>query len=298
MGKLAAGHRKAVGGRRAHDAGSYGREEAHSAGSVLLELRDAWAHYGGRCALERVSFRLAPGQRLAVVGPNGAGKSTLLKLIAGLLRPSSGAVRVSGSDPDRHVCIAYIEQHAAVNWRFPATVEDVVAMGRVARVRYFRYLRRRDRAIVAEAMERVAIGELRRRPIAELSGGQQRRMFIARALAQEAEIMLLDEPYAGLDAEASRQLTATLDAVGSAAALMVATHDLGIAERLGRVLLLNRRLVAAGAPDEVLAPGHLAAAYGANLRRIDADGGGYALPDSHCDHAVHANGPPRSARAV
>lgn len=277
--------------------GSYGREGAHTAGSVLLDLRDVWAHYGGRCALERVSFRLAPGQRVAVVGPNGAGKSTLFNVIAGIMRPSSGSVRVSGSAPDQHVCIAYIEQHAAVNWRFPATVEDVVAMGRIARVRYFRYLRRRDRAIVAEAMERVAIGELRRRPIAELSGGQQRRMFIARALAQEAEIMLLDEPYAGLDAEASRQLTATLDAVGSAAAVMVATHDLGIAERLGRVLLLNRRLIAAGAPGEVLAPHHLAAAYGANLRRIDAAGGGYALPDTHCDHAVHTNGPLRNTRA-
>ena len=271
--------------------GSYGREEAHDAGSVLLELRDVWAHYGARCALERVSFCLAPGQRLAVVGPNGAGKSTLFNVIAGLLRPSAGAVRVSGSAPDQHVCIAYIEQHAAVNWRFPATVEDVVAMGRVARVPYFRYFGRRDRAIVAEAMERVAIGELRRRPIAELSGGQRRRMFIARALAQEAEIMLLDEPYAGLDAEASRQLTAALDVIGAAVAVMVATHDLGVAERLGRVLLLNRRLIAAGAPDEVLAADHLAAAYGANLRRIDAADGGFALPDSHCDHAVHVDGP-------
>ena len=289
----AAGQAAAAAGRPAHATGSYGREAAHAAGSVLLELRGVWAHYGGRCALERVSLRLAAGQRTAVVGPNGAGKSTLFNVIAGTLRPSAGSVRVYGSAPDRHVCIAYIEQRPAINWRFPVTVEDVVAMGRIARVRYFRYLRRRDRAIVAEAMERVAIGRLRRRPIGELSGGEQRRMFIARALAQEAEIMLLDEPYAGLDAEARRQLTATLDAIGASVAIMVATHDLGVAEWLGRVLLLNRRLIAAGAPDEALAANHLAAAYGANLRRIDA-GGGYALPDSHCDHPVQ---PPQSAGA-
>ena len=158
-------------------------------------------------------------------------------------------------------------------------------MGRIARVRYFKYPGRRDRAIVADAMERVGVGRLRGRQIGELSGGERRRMFIARALAQEAEIMLLDEPYAGLDAEASRQLSATLDSIGESMAILVATHDLGVAEHLGRVLLLNRRLIAAGAPPEVLVAKHLAAAYGANLRRID---GGFALPDSHCDHALHA----------
>ena len=262
-------------------------EPVHVVGSAMLDLRGVWAHYGGRCALEDVALRLAAGERIAVVGPNGAGKSTLFKVIAGSLPLSAGSVRFYGSDPGRHVCIAYIEQHANINWRFPATVEDVVAMGRIARVRYFRYLGRRDRAIVADAMERVAIADLRHRQIGELSGGQQRRMFIARALAQEAEVMLLDEPYAGLDADASRLLSATLDSIGESIALMVATHDLGVAEHLGRVLLLNRRLIAAGAPDEVLVPEHLAVAYGSNLRRIDGAGSGYALPDGHCDHGVH-----------
>ena len=253
----------------------------------MLDLRGVWAHYGGRCALEDVSLRLGAGERIAVVGPNGAGKSTLFKVIAGTHSPSAGSVMFYGSDPGRHVCIAYIEQYANINRRFPATVEDVVAMGRIARVRYFRYRGRRDRAIVAEAMERVAIADLRHRQIGELSGGQQRRMFIARALAQEAEIMLLDEPYAGLDADASRMLTATLDSIGDLIALMVATHDLGVAEHLGRVLLLNRRLIAAGAPDEVLAPEHLAAAYRSNLSRMDRERTDYALSDSPGDHGVH-----------
>ena len=238
-------------------------------------------------------MHMAAGERIAVVGPNGAGKSTLFKVIAGILRPSAGTVRVSGSNPDRHVCIAYIEQQADINARFPATVEDVVAMGRIARVRYFRYPGRRDRAIVADAMERVAIAGLRRRQIGELSGGQRRRMFIARALAQEAEIMLLDEPYAGLDADASHQLTETLDAVAESMAVMVATHDLGVAEHLGRVMLLNRRLIAAGAPEEVLVAEHLAAAYGTDLRRMDARAA-YPLPDSHCDQATHVGAPQQS----
>ncbi len=202
-------------------------------------------------------MHLAAGERIAVVGPNGAGKSTLFKVIAGILRPSAGTVRVSGSNPDRHVCIAYIEQHANINARFPATVEDVVAMGRIARVRYFRYPGRRDRAIVADAMERV------------------------------------DEPYAGLDAEASHQLTETLDAVAESMAVMVATHDLGVAEHLGRVMLLNRRLIAAGAPEEVLVAEHLAATYGTDLRRMDARAA-YPLPDSHCDQAIHAGAPQQS----
>ena len=246
-------------------------EPAVADGSAMLDLRGVWAHYAGRCALENVSLRLGAGERVAVVGPNGAGKSTMFKVMAGTLAPSAGSVCVYGSDPGRHVCIAYIEQHADINWRFPATVEDVVAMGRIARVRYFRFLGRRDRAIVAEAMERVAIADLRRRQIGELSGGQQRRMFIARALAQEAEVMLLDEPYAGLDADASHLLSETLDSIGESIAVMVATHDLGVSERLGRVLLLNRRLIAAGTPDEVLAPQHLGAAYGRNLRRIEGE---------------------------
>ena len=323
----------------------HGREPAHAAGTVMLNLEAVSAYYnGGRaadhrasgahatghsatgqganaapvtgvratgvrttgvrttgvratrvrangyCALENISLHLAAGERLAVVGPNGAGKSTLFKVITGIHRPAAGTVQVYGSAPNRHVCIAYIEQNPSLNWDFPVTVEDVVAMGRIARVGYFRFAGRRDRALVTEALERVAIADLRRRQIGELSGGQQRRMFIARALAQEAEIMLLDEPFAGLDADAHAQLAETLDALSDRIALMVATHDLGVAERLGQVLLLNRRVIASGPAAEVLVADHLAAAYGNNVRRLDADGTGYLLPDSHCDHGEEVAG--------
>ena len=265
-----------------------GRESPHTPGTALLDVDSLSVDYDGRIAIEGVSMHVRSGQRIAVVGPNGAGKSTLFKVLAGIHRPSAGTVRIYGSDPGRHVCIAYIEQNADLNWRFPATVEDVVAMGRIARVGYFRYLRGADRAIVAAAMERVAILSLRRRQIAELSGGQRQRMFIARALAQQAELLMLDEPFVGLDADAHGQLEATLSALGDSVTVLLATHDLGVAERIGRVALLNRRLIAYGTASEVLVADHLAEAYGSNLRRVDADGKQYALPDSHCDHGVPA----------
>lgn len=272
-----------------------GRESPHAPGTALLDVDSVSAHYDGRIAIEKVSMHVGAGQHIAVVGPNGAGKSTLFKVVAGIHRPTTGMVRIYGSDPDRHVCIAYIEQNPDLNWRFPATVEDVVAMGRIARVGYFRHLRRADRAIVAGAMERVAIAPLRRRQIAELSGGERQRMFIARALAQQAELLMLDEPFVGLDAGAHRQLEATLGSLGDTVTVLLATHDLGVAERIGSVALLNRRLIGYGPASEVLVADYLAEAYGSNLRRIDADGKQYALPDSHCDHGVAAEAFP-SAR--
>ncbi|MCY4376549.1 MAG: metal ABC transporter ATP-binding protein [Spirochaetaceae bacterium] len=262
----------------------HGRESPHEPGTALLDIEAVSAGYDGRSALEAVSMQVTAGQRIAVVGPNGAGKSSLFKVVAGVHRPATGTVRVYGSDPGGHVCLAYIEQSADLNWRFPAMVEDVVAMGRIARVGYFRRLRRPDRAIVAAAMERVAITPLRRRQIGELSGGQRQRMFIARALAQQAELLMLDEPFAGLDADASRQLEATLDALGDTVTVLLATHDLGVAERMGRVALLNRRLIGCGPASEVLVADRLALAYGSNVLRIDRDGSRFALPDSHCDH--------------
>ena len=260
-----------------------GRDPAHPAGAVLLDIDRVSADYDGRRALDEVSMRVTAGRRIAVVGPNGAGKSTLFKVVAGIHRPVAGTVRVCGCAPDRHVCIAYIEQHADINWRFPATVEDVVGMGRIARTGYFRFPRRADRAIVASAMERVAITPLRRRQIGELSGGQRQRMFIARALAQQAELLLLDEPFTGLDADACRRLDATLEGLGDAVTVLLATHDLDVAERMGQVALLHRRLIACGPAREVLVADRLAEAYGGNLRPVGADGERYALPDSHCD---------------
>lgn len=261
-----------------------GRESPHVGTAPALEVRGLWADYDGRTALQDVSLRLPTGARCAVVGPNGAGKSTLFKAIAGVHRPSRGDVLVFGSEPGRHVCIAYIEQHADLNWSFPVTVADVVAMGRLARKRGLQLFGRRDRQVVDEALERLSLTTLRRRPIAELSGGERRRMFLARALAQEAEILLLDEPIAGLDSDARRQVRASLDLLGDDVTVLVATHDLTLAEQMHAVLLLNQTAIAEGPPGEVLLADRLQRAYGDNVRRTDAQGVAFVLPDAHRDH--------------
>ena len=162
--------------------------------------------YDGRMAVEEISFHLHAGERVAVVGPNGAGKSTLFKLIAGVLPPTSGQVKVYGSGPRGHVCIAYIPQRSQVDWRFPVNVSDVVMMGRSAKLRPLTWPGKGDWQVVRQALATVDLGDLEKRQIGQLSGGQQQRMFIARALAQEAELMLMDEPLAGLDAPSQEGL--------------------------------------------------------------------------------------------
>lgn len=259
-----------------------GRKELHRFGAVTLELTNVGVRYDGVLALRDVTLRIDGGERWAIVGPNGAGKSTLFKAIAGIVKPSVGSVQVHGSAPSGHVCIAYIEQQADVNWAFPVTLADVVTMGRVARVGTFGVLRQRDHSVVNDALERVGLERLRDRQIGELSGGQRKRMFIARAIAQEAELLLLDEPFSNLDAEARLQLHDTLDVLNREVAVLVATHDLDVAERLGHTLLLNQRPIAAGATQEVLSAENLSRAYGRSLRKIEGDGESYTLTDSHC----------------
>lgn len=245
--------------------------------------------YDGVVALRDVTLRIDGGARWAILGPNGAGKSTLFKAIAGIVKPSEGSVQVHGSAPSGHICIAYIEQQADVNWAFPVTVADVVTMGRVARVGTFGVLRQRDRSVVNDALERVGLEPLRNRQIGALSGGQRKRMFIARAIAQEAELLLLDEPFSNLDAEARLQLHDALDVLDRTVAVLVATHDLDVADRLGHALLLNQRPIAAGAPREVLATENLSIAYGQSLQRIEGDGDSYTLTDSHWDTAPQSH---------
>ena len=182
-----------------------GRRSAnHVADAPALLVSGLSATYDGRTALDGVDFRLDAGEQLAVVGPNGAGKSTLLKVIAGMLPHVGGRVEIRGHAPCRHMCIAYVPQKQEIDWRFPVTVHDVVMMGRIGRIGPLRRAHVADRRVVRDALESVDLLDLASRQIAELSGGQQQRMFLARALAQEAELVLLDEPLAGLDVH-SRQ---------------------------------------------------------------------------------------------
>ena len=245
----------------------------HNQDQPVLDVSHLSAGYNDRLALEDVTFHLHAGERVAVVGPNGAGKSTLFKVVAGVLPPASGRVTVYGSQPVGHVCIGYVPQRSQVDWGFPVSVADVVMMGRVARLGWFRWPTKRDWGLVDSALETVGLHDLRSRQIEQLSGGQQQRMFIARALAQEAELMLMDEPFAGLDAPSREGILALLDSLRlHNVTVMVATHDLDEAARyFDRVMLVNHRLLGFGSAEQVLQIDNLLRAYEGRLRRLGGD---------------------------
>ena len=235
-------------------------------------------------ALQDVTFRVETGERIAVVGPNGAGKSTLFKLIVGTLKPNQGEVNIYGQGPGGHICIAYVPQRSQIDWAFPVTVEDVVMMGRVGQIGLFRWPRRRDWDLVRASLDRVNARHLAKKQIGELSGGQQQRVFIARALAQEAELLLMDEPLAGLDAPNQEAIFETLDSLRpDGVTVLVATHDLNLAaERFDRMMLLNKRIVAFDRATAVLQPDNLLQAYGGHVHVLDDRG--VLLTDECCDH--------------
>jgi manganese/iron transport system ATP-binding protein len=264
------------------------RSIPHDAEAPILEMSHLSVRYDGSSALEDVSFRLVGGERIAVVGPNGAGKSTLFKVIAGVLHPSEGEVQVAGHCPGGHICIAYLPQRSQVDWSFPVTVADVVMMGRVSMVGLLRRPGRRDRERVRQCLESVALTDMANRQIDELSGGQQQRMFIARALAQEAELMLMDEPLTGLDVPAQEEIFRIMDALHQhQVTVMVATHDLNLAaERFDRVILLKNRLLGIGQPADVFTPERLQIAYGSHLRMVETDDGLMVLSDTCCGEGV------------
>jgi ABC-type Mn2+/Zn2+ transport system ATPase subunit len=259
---------------------------AAAVGVPAIELDRLSVRYGGGTALESVSCALFAGEQVAVVGPNGAGKSTLFKAIAGLLRPSAGEVRYFGAGVPGPSAIAYLPQRSQVDWRFPACVSDVVMMGRVGRVGLFRRPGPRDRALVAEALDVVGMGHLARRQIGELSGGQQQRVFLARALAQEARVLLMDEPLNGLDAGSQEALFRTIDTLRDrGVTVLTALHDLQLAARhFDRVMLLNRRLIGLGGADEVFTPARLLEAYGSHLHLSVTREGVLTVADTCCDH--------------
>lgn len=265
------------------------RLHPHEAGKPILRLENVTVQYESGKALDHITFELQRGERLAVLGPNGAGKSTLFKVIAGVLRPTSGIVEVAGSEPDGHICIAYVPQRSQVDWNFPLRVSDVVMMGRVGKIGLLRRPTAADREIVRRALQTVGLQDLANRQIGQLSGGQQQRMFIARALAQEAELMLMDEPLTGLDLPAQEELFRILDTLREqGVTVMVALHDLKTAaERFDRIMLLNRRLIRLGKAEEVFAPDLLMQAYGGHLRLLPSNQGVLALGDTCCDEGEH-----------
>jgi len=267
-----------------------GYHAAHQAGTPILETFHLSVRYETGLALDDLSFHLHTGERVAVVGPNGAGKSTLFKVVSGVLSPSSGEVNVFGDGPDGHICIAYLPQRSQVDWTFPVNVADVVMMGRIGKLGPLRWPKKRDWDFVNQCLEDVGLAELAGRQISELSGGQQQRMFIARALAQEAELMLMDEPLNGLDIKSQEIIFDILEELHKrSVTVMIATHDLNqAADNFDRILLLNHRLVGFGSPGEVLTPDRLLDAYGGHLRLVQAEDQILALGDTCCDEGDQA----------
>lgn len=258
--------------------------DLHPAELPAVEVRDLRVDGDKAPILAGVTFSLAQGESLAVVGPNGAGKTTLIKALAGLIKPSAGEIRIFGGPPGKHLCLGYLPQRSEAEWNFPATVLDVVLMGRVGRNGLFRRLTRADRLKAEEALSRVGLSHLSRRRIRELSGGERQRMLIARALAQEARILLLDEPLAGLDAPAQEEILSLLrDLSQQGLSVLVSIHELDlVANYFDRALLLRNRPIALGRPQEVLTPENLRAAYGKALHLIPTPEGTLALGEACC----------------
>ena len=252
--------------------------------STAVAVRDLWAGYNGTAALEGISFELPEGALIGLAGPNGSGKTTLLRALLDLVRPWRGQVAIFGRRAGEvRTRVAYAPQIDHVDWEFPATVGDVAMMGRYGRLGLFRRPGAADRAAVARALEETRLTELAHRQIGELSGGQQRRMLIARALAQEADLLLLDEPMAGLDAGSQHDLLSLFERLrGMGKTLLVATHDLScVAACFDLALLLNRKLVAFGPPNEIFTPEILTEAYAGHLLLLPTEGGVYVGHHGH-----------------
>ena len=258
---------------------------AHEPGAPALQVLGVTVSYGSVLALEDASLEIATGEQVAVVGPNGSGKSTLLSVIAGTLEPTRGEVRVFGYLPGGHTCIAYVPQRSQVDWSFPVTVADVVMMGRVVQMGWLEWPRKRDWDHVRHCLRSVGMLDYATRQIGELSGGQRQRVFIARALAQEAQLVLMDEPLAGLDLPAQEGVVDVISGLRDrGVTVMVTTHNLSLAtSHFDKVALLNRRVIGFGTPDEVFTPDRLAQAYGDHLHLAEASGN-LGLLDDTCSH--------------
>jgi manganese/iron transport system ATP-binding protein len=244
---------------------------------LSIEVNGVTVSYpNGNVALRDASFQLHGGSICALVGVNGSGKSTLFKAIMGLLEPASGTVRVAGGtvrDALKRNVIAYVPQAEEVDWSFPVSVWDVVLMGRYGYMNFMRIPRAEDRRIAEESLTRVGMLEFRERQIGELSGGQRKRVFLARALAQRGRLILLDEPFTGVDVTTEAAIIALLRELREEGHIMlVSTHNLGsVPEFCDHVVLVNRTVLAAGPIADVFTEENLLRAFGGVLRHFRFD---------------------------
>lgn len=249
----------------------------HDSALLSLEVEGVTVSYAnGHVALRDVTLALHGGSICALVGVNGSGKSTLFKAIMGIVRPVAGAVRIDRL-PVRAALkgnlVAYVPQSEEVDWSFPVSVWDVVMMGRYGHMNFLRMPRARDRAMAEQSLARVGMLEYRERQIGELSGGQRKRVFLARALAQEARVILLDEPFTGVDVNTELAIIALLRELrGEGRLMLVSTHNLGsVPEFCDQVVLINRTVLAAGPTADVFTEENLLQAFGGVLRHFRFD---------------------------
>jgi ABC-type Mn2+/Zn2+ transport system ATPase subunit len=243
---------------------------------AIAELLHVTVHYQELVALEDVTLRILPGEFLAVIGPNGSGKTTLIKVILGLVEPTEGTVRLFGKPPgklERQAWgkLGYVPQLARIDPHFPISVFDVVLMGRYGQVGLIRRPSAVDKEAARRALARVGLGDLARRQIGRLSGGQRQRVLIARALATEPELLILDEPTTGVDVGTTEGLFDLLDVFHrEGMTVVVVSHDVGVvAQHVDQVACVNRCLVAHGRPNEVLSPDVLECMYGRQAALLD-----------------------------
>lgn len=235
-----------------------------------IDVDGVTVYYGDVQALDGVRLAVEPGRVCALIGMNGSGKSTLFKTLMGMIVPDRGTVRIGGAKPvvaRRSGVLGYVPQSEAVDWSFPLSVRDVVTTGRYGRMGFTRRVSRDDRAAVDEALERVELTDLADRQIGRLSGGQRKRAFVARGIAQGARILLLDEPFAGVDKRSEATITGLLrELAADGATVLISTHDLhalpGLADE---AVLLMRRVLVHGSTEEALRPENLALAFGLDV---------------------------------
>jgi len=249
-----------------------------------LEVRDLAAGYGERAAIQDISFAIQPGHMIGVIGPNGAGKSTLFKAILGLIPWQRGDIFLHEAPAlSQRALMGYLPQLEDINRDFPVSVEDVIMMGRYPRVGWFRRPGPGDRQAVLQALERVDLLPQTGAQIGQLSGGQLQRALLARVLAQDPHLLLLDEPVSGVDAASQHAIFALLEELReNGKTVVVATHDLNcVVERFDQVLCINRRMISYGPPSEVFREDILDKTYGHHLMIVQVGDRRVVVADEH-----------------
>jgi ABC-type Mn2+/Zn2+ transport system ATPase subunit len=244
--------------------------------SSAISVKDLSVAYDRKRVLSNIFLEIEEGHRYGILGPNGSGKSTLLKAMLGLIEDYTGSIEIMGQDVRKvRKEVVYVPQRSEIDFTFPATVRDIVLMGRYPHKRVFQRLNKEDHRLADEALAELDIVNLQDRQIGELSGGQQQRTFLARALAQQADILLLDEPFVGVDIPTEEKIIAVLRKLSKAGkTLMVVHHDLqAVPDYFDHVILLNQRLIAYGPTGEVFTSEVLKSAFGGQLALLQQAGG-------------------------